>query len=71
MLGESSREFCAREFDRELWGEKRGRLGDRPSLTAAGARADMIRWLLSEGLEAVHKMLKWVVTQRRQKGASR
>ena len=27
MLGESGREFRAREFDRELWGEKRGDSG--------------------------------------------
>ena len=51
MLGESSREFCAREFNRELWGEKRGRLGDRPRLTAAGARADMIRWIVGSSLK--------------------
>ena len=37
MLRESSREFRAREFDRELWGEKRGRLGNSARLTATGA----------------------------------
>jgi hypothetical protein len=51
MLGESSREFCTREFDREFWGEKRGRLGDRPRLTAAGARADTIRWIVGSSLK--------------------
>lgn len=51
MLRESSREFRAREFDRELWGEKRGRLGNSARLTAAGALADMIRSIVGSSLK--------------------
>lgn len=51
MLRESSREFRAREFDRELWGEKRGRLGNSPRLTAPGALADMIRSIAGSSLK--------------------
>ena len=51
MLGESGREFRAREFDRELWGEKRGRLENSPRLTAPGALADMIRSIVGSSLK--------------------
>lgn len=51
MLRESSREFRAREFDRELWGEKRGRHGNSARLTAAGALADMIRSIVGSSLK--------------------
>ena len=51
MLRESSREFRAREFDRELWGEKRGRLENSPRLTAPGALADMIRSIVGSSLK--------------------
>jgi hypothetical protein len=45
MRRQSGREFFAREFGGELWGERRGRLGNSARLPAAGCSADMIRWI--------------------------